>query len=53
MLQAWYEKEHDVWKQNKSEKQLRKHQRKVLVVVLPDLESFPNKILQDFILICR
>lgn len=53
VLQAWYEKEHDVFKSTKSEKQLRKHQRKSLIVVLPDFESFNDKVLQQFILICR
>ncbi|GJQ82482.1 hypothetical protein Trydic_g14472 [Trypoxylus dichotomus] len=52
MLQAWYEREHDTAKQAKLNKFLRKHQRKVLVVILPDLESFNERILQEFLLIC-
>ncbi|KRT86643.1 hypothetical protein AMK59_237 [Oryctes borbonicus] len=51
-LQAWYEREHDTIKQTKSNKFLRKHQQKVLVVILPDLESFNEKVFQEFLLIC-
>lgn len=55
LLQAWYE---DLYLSveacnSPSKKQKTKTEGKVLVVIIPDFESFNEKVLQDFILIVR
>lgn len=54
LLQAWYEGLYFTNSvSNSPKKQKTKNERKVLVVIIPDFESFSEKVLQDFILITR
>lgn len=54
LLQAWYEDLYLTNNESNSPKKLKtKNARKVLVVIIPDFESFSEKVLQDFILILR
>ncbi|XP_025829507.1 origin recognition complex subunit 3 isoform X2 [Agrilus planipennis] len=49
LLQGWYEASYPIESPKRTKKPPKK--RKILVVVIPDFESFNDKILQDFVLI--
>lgn len=53
LLQAWYEDLYFTNTSNSPKKQKARKEGKVLVVIIPDFESFSEKVLQDFILIAR
>lgn len=53
LLQAWYENLYCGSNVNNSPKKNKNSARKVLVVIIPDFESFNEKVLRDFILIAR
>lgn len=54
LLQAWYNNLYLNESEQKSPKKRKtKSERKSLVVIIPDFESFNDKVLQNFILIIR